>query len=69
MSNRLKSATREIAVLLVLAALAVLGIVMVGNDEEWDREQELRADYRAPVANPPVDPNRPDLFEEPEIEK
>jgi hypothetical protein len=24
-------------------------------------------DYRAPVANPPVEPDRPDLFEEPTI--
>lgn len=61
------SVTRRTMRLIVLAALAVVVIMLfVYIDDQGDRRQ-LQADYRAPVANPPAEPDRPDLFEEPRI--
>lgn len=55
--------------LVVLVALAALAFVLSDHVTDQRDQRQLRADYRAPVANPPVEPDRPDLFEEPRIEE
>lgn len=54
--------------LIVLVALAVLVVMLFDYVEVQDDRRQLQAGYRAPVANPPVEPDRPDLIEEPRIE-
>lgn len=61
------SSTKRFSLLLALVGLIALGFVIFDYDGDSSREAELQADYRAPVANPPVEPDRPDLFEEPTI--
>jgi hypothetical protein len=58
-------ASKRFMTILLLVAVAALGLVVFQILEDRAHEQPLPADFRAPVANPPVDPNRPDLFEEP----
>ena len=62
-------ATARLTLVLLAVALAVLGWVVVGHLDERDEEPQLQAEYRVPNANPPVDPNRPDLLEEPRIDE
>jgi hypothetical protein len=53
-------------------ALLALALIMLENFEQADDsspEPGAYADYRAPVANPPPDPNRPDLWEESRIDE
>ena len=52
---------------LVLVALAALGFEIYKYFDLRDHEPPLPADYRIPVANPPLEPDRPDLKEEPRI--
>ncbi len=54
--------------LVVLVALAALAFMLNDYIKDQRDQRQLRADYRVPVANPPVEPDRPDLFEEPKIE-
>jgi hypothetical protein len=54
---------------LALVALAVLGFVVFKFVDGRGNESQLHADFRAPVANPPVEPDRPDLLEEPRIDE
>jgi hypothetical protein len=63
------SATNRSVRLLALIALAALGFVVFDYIEDRGDEGQLDADYRAPAANPPVEPDRPDLFEEPMIDE
>ena len=63
------SATKRFNLLLALVGLIALGFVVFDYDGDSNREEEMQADYRAPVANPPVEPDRPDLFEEPIIDE
>ena len=62
------SATRRITLLGVLVALAALGFGLFEYASDRGNEGQLHADYRTPVANPPVEPDRPDLLEEPRID-
>ncbi len=55
--------------LAVLVALAALAFMLNDYVKDQRDQRQLRADYRAPVANPPVEPDRPDLFEEARIEE
>lgn len=61
------SAIRRIV--LLLAALVVSGFVAFVFADRPVHERQSGAGYRAPAANPPADPNRPDLFEEPRIDE
>ncbi len=59
----------RLTLVLTAIALAVLGWVVVGHFHDRGEASTLQAEYRVPNANPPVDPNRPDLFEEPRIDE
>lgn len=50
-----------------LVALIAIGFVVFGFVDDRNGGIELQDFNRAPVANPPVDPHRPDLLEEPRI--
>jgi len=63
------STTNRSKLVLALAAIAALGFVVFEYVDDQDHERRLHTDDRIPVANPPVDPNRPDLFEEPRIDE
>ena len=70
------SATHQFRLVLVLVALAGLGVAAIkyfdhlDQDPAQDPAQEpVPPDYRLPVANPPVEPDRPDLLEEPRIDE
>ena len=63
------SSTNRIRLGLVWVAIVVLGFVIFEFVDDLSHEKNPHADYRAPVVNPPVDPNRPDLFEEPRIDE
>ncbi len=63
------SSTNRIRLGLVWVAVVVLGFVIFEFVDDLSHEKNPHADYRVPVANPPVDPNRPDLFEEPRIDE
>jgi hypothetical protein len=65
----MQSVIRRTLRLLVLVALAVLVFMLFEYIEVHGDQRQLQADYRAPVVNPPVEPDRPDLFEEPRIEE
>ncbi len=62
------AASRRMMRLVVLVALAALAFMLNDYIKDQRDQRQLRADYRVPVANPPVEPDRPDLFEEPKIE-
>lgn len=57
--------TKILLLVILLAALAYVATTIVGEDEPPPLPYE---EHRTPVSNPPVDPNRPDLFEEPVID-
>lgn len=63
------SVTRRTMRLIALLGLAALVFMLFGYVEDQRDRQQLRADFRVPVANPPVEPDRPDLFEEPRIDE
>jgi hypothetical protein len=63
------STTNRFKLALALVAFAALGFVVFEYVGDRDHERRLHTDDRMPVANPPVDPNRPDLLEEPRIEE
>jgi hypothetical protein len=65
----MKPVTKRIVQLLALIALAAVGFVAFDPIVERDDERQLHADYRVPAVNPPVEPDRPDLFEEPTIDE
>lgn len=54
---------------LMLAALIAFAFAAFEVADERGDKSHLRPDYRAPVANPPVEPDRPDLLEEPRIDR
>ena len=58
-----------LVLVLALVAFAVLGFVIFEYGDDRDAERRLHVDDRMPVADPPLDPNRPDLFEEPRIDE
>ena len=62
-------ASKRFITILLLVAMAALGFVILEYVDDRGHEQQLPADFRAPVANPPIDPNRPDLIEEPRIDE
>ena len=68
-AERLASATRRFTVAVVLLAVAALGFEIYKYLDDCPPEQQLSSDVRMPVANPPVEPSRPDLFEEPRIDE
>jgi len=60
---------RQMKWLLLVAAFAILasaGSLLLREERQPPLPYE---DYRGPAGNPPVDPNRPDLLEEPVIEQ
>ena len=66
------SATHQFRLVLVLVAVAALGVAAFKYFDHLaqDPAQEpVPPDYRLPVANPPVEPDRPDLLEEPRIDE
>ena len=68
-ADRLASATNRFTLALALIALAALAFEVYKYFDARKRELLLPSQLQMPVANPPVDPNRPDLFEEPRIEE
>lgn len=60
------SRTRLLLLVAVLAAIAFALSLAMREDEQPPLPYE---EHRRPVSNPPVDPNRPDLFEEPVIDE
>lgn len=56
---------------LVLVSIALGALSLLALEDVGDRvaERVPHAGTRLPVANPPADPNRPDLFEEPAIDE
>ena len=67
-ADRLTKATNRFTLALVLVALAALGFEVYKYFDVRDREQQASTGFRMPVANPPLEPDRPDLIEEPKIE-
>lgn len=63
------TAGNKITLLLLSMALGALGLLALGYGGGRDELRAPKIDTRLPVANPPADPNRPDLFEEPVIDK
>ena len=63
------SAIRRIMRLIVLFALAVVAFMLIEYVNDRSDERQLQAGYRVPEANPPLEPDRPDLFEEPRIDE
>ena len=63
------STTNRFKLVLALVAFAVLGFVVFEHVDDRGHERRLHVDDRMPIADPPVDPNRPDLFEEPRIDE
>jgi hypothetical protein len=63
------STTKRFRLVLALVAVAALGFVVFVYIDYRGDESRLHTDDRMPVANPPVEPNRPDLLEEPRIEE
>ncbi|MDX1406094.1 MAG: hypothetical protein R3192_16240 [Woeseiaceae bacterium] len=61
------SATRRLLRATVLIGLAVLVFVLFDHVDQRREARQWRVDARPPVANPPVEPDRPDLFEEPRV--
>ena len=59
----------QIVLLTALVAIGVIGLISLGHNGNHDRERVSHVEPRMPVANRPVDPNRPDLFEEPAIDE
>lgn len=59
----------QIALLMALIAIGAIGLLSLSYIGDHDRDRVHGVDARMPIANPPPDPNRPDLFEEPVIEK
>ena len=51
-----------------VVALAAAGFAVVNAVNEGGDLRQPNEDLRAPVANPPVEPDRPDLYEEPRID-
>lgn len=68
-ADRLANATNRFTIALVVVALAALGFEIFKYFDVRSAEQAVTADYRLPVANPPLEPDRPDLIEEPRIEE
>ena len=58
--------TRLLLLVVILVAIAT-AVSVTGRDEMQD-PLPYEA-HRKPVSNPPVDPDRPDLFEEPVIDE
>lgn len=68
-ADRLATATNRFTLALVLVALAALGFELYKYFDVRPTDQTVRSDYRMPVANPPLEPERPDLIEEPKIDE
>ena len=64
----MSSVAGRLVVILALVVLAAAAFVTLGTGDR-DPERRLETDYRAPVGNPPVEPDRPDLIEEPKIDE
>lgn len=62
------SANNQTRLVLILVALAALGFA-ASNFFGHQGQETAVPDYRLPVANPPVEPDRPDLLEEPRIDE
>lgn len=67
--GRSLSAAARFRLAVVLAIILLAGFVVfravVGPSEEHQAEEDLRV----PVANPPAEPDRPDLLQEPKIDE
>jgi len=67
-ADRLAAATNRFTLALVIVALAALGFEVYKYFDSPDREQQLlsndrMSNHRMPIANPPLEPDRPDLIE------
>ena len=72
-ADRLATATNRFTLALVIVALAALGFEVYKYLDAPDREQRLlsnhpmsidrMSNHRMPIANPPLEPDRPDLIE------
>mgnify|MGYP001814082913 CR=1 FL=1 len=54
---------------LLLVCLLALSYVVTGQFQRTEPEAGVETDYRAPVANPVLEPDRPDLIGEPRIDE
>ena len=68
-ARRLAEATNRFTLATVLLVLAALAFEAYRFFDARDRATAAATDFRMPVANPPVEPTRPDLFEEPRIDE
>jgi len=58
--------TATLLKLLLLTLTLAAAAYLISSFSETDEPRQLPyEDFRAPVRNPPVEPDRPDLFEEP----
>lgn len=58
--------TVKARVLLLAVAAATAAVMAIGLFDRADKEAPLpNENYRIPTERPPVEPDRPDLFEEP----
>ena len=54
---------------LLLVCLLALSYVVTAQFQHAEPEPGAETDYRAPVANPVLEPDRPDLIGEPRIDE
>jgi hypothetical protein len=54
---------------LLLISLLALSYVVTAQFQLVEPEPGVETDYRAPVANPVLEPDRPDLIGEPRIDQ
>jgi hypothetical protein len=67
-ADRLAAATHRFTLALVIVALAALGFEVYKYFDTQDRGQRLSSNHRMsnhrmPIADPPLEPDRPDLIE------
>ena len=59
----------RLSIALALVALAWIGVEGYKYFADRNAEPGISTNVHIPVANPPLEPDRPDLIEEPRIEK
>ena len=66
---RLFSATVRYRLLILLAGATVIGYGIISFFQDGSEETQAVPDIRMPVANTPLEPDRPDLIGEPRIDE
>ena len=68
-ADRLAKAANRFTLALLLVALLALAFEVFRYFDMREREQTALSSYQLPVANPLLEPDRPDLLAEPRIEE